>query len=366
MSAKNRHFAEVFACVAMLTALIGCSKQSEPQTKPEVVMPVLVIKAVISQRAPAFSYSGEVRARHETVKAFRVGGKIIERYVEVGSLVKPGEALARIDARDYELSSHGVQSQIQGVRADYDQARKELERFATLRDKKFISQAEFDRRQNAVNLAKARLDELKSQLGVTSNQVGYTVLRSDETGVITAIEAERGQVVAAGQPVLRISQLGEIDVIVGVPENQLGKLRQAQVVQVSVWANPGKFYEGKVREISPIADPETRTYTAKIALVTASEEIRLGMTATVKLSGEESRAAYVPLSALYRKNGQTALWVVDAITHKVNLVPVVAKAFSENEVAVESGLHGGETIVTAGVHKLFSGQKVRILESNSL
>ena len=361
MSARPSHLTEILVCAATLLALVACSKGE--QTKPEVVMPVLVTKAIIGPRAGELSYSGEVRARHETIKAFRVGGKIIERYVEVGSLVKPGEALARIDARDYELGSHGVQSQIQGVRADYDQARKELERFATLRDKKFISQAEFDRRQNAVNIARARLSELQSQAGVTSNQVGYTVLRSDETGVVTAIEAERGQVVAAGQAVLRLAQLGETDVIIGVPENQLGELRQAQGVRVSVWANPGKFYEGTVREISPIADPETRTYTAKIALVAPDDKIRLGMTATVKLKGAESTAAFIPLSALYRKNAQTALWIVDPATQKVNLVPVVVKAFSENEVEIASGLRGGETIVTAGVHKLYPGQKVRILES---
>ena len=328
-------------------------------------MPVLATKVSVVQRAPEYSYSGEVRARHETVKAFRVGGKIIDRYIEVGSLVKPGQALARIDASDYELSTYGVKSQLQGVRADYEQARKELERFATLLDKKFISQAEFDRRQNVVNLAKARLDELQSRLAVTSNQVGYTVLRSDETGVITAIEAERGQVVTAGQPVLRVAQMGEIDVVVNVPENQLQAIQQAQAVQVSIWANPGKLYEGKVREISPIADPVTRTYTAKIALAQAADEVRLGMTATVKFRGEQVTAAYIPISAVYRKNNQTAVWVVDATTHAVNLVPVVAKTFSANEVAIESGLHGGDIIVTAGVHKLYVGQKVRLLENSA-
>jgi multidrug efflux system membrane fusion protein len=365
MRVRPWHLMSGFACVATLLALSGCSKPVEPQEKAEVVMPVLATKVALVQRAPEYTYSGEVRARHETVKAFRVGGKIIDRYVEVGSLVKPKQALARIDASDYELSSHGVQSQIQGVRADYEQARKELERFATLLDKKFISQAEFDRRQNVVNLAKSRLDELQSRLGVTSNQVGYTVLRSDETGVITAIEAERGQVVTAGQPVLRLAQMGEIDVVVNVPENQLQAIQQAQAVQVSVWANPGKIYAGKVREVSPIADPVTRTYTAKIALTQANDEVRLGMTATVKFRGEQNTAAYIPLSAIYRKNNQTAVWVVDARTHEVALVPVVAKAFSANEVAIEGGLHGGETIVTAGVHKLFSGQKVRVLENSA-
>ena len=365
MRVTTWHLISVFTWVAIVLSLTGCSKPAEPQTKPEVVMPVLAAKVALIQRAPEYSYSGEVRARHETVKAFRVGGKIIDRYVEVGSLVKPGQALARIDASDYELSAHGVQSQIQGVRADYEQARKELERFATLLNKKFISQAEFDRRQNVVNLAKARLDELQSRLAATSNQVAYTVLRSDETGVITAVEAERGQVVTAGQPVLRLAQMGEIDVVVNVPENQLQEIQQAQAVQVSVWANPGKLYEGKVREISPIADPVTRTYTAKIAVAQTNDEVRLGMTATVKFRGGQVTAAYIPLSAIYRKNSQTAVWVVDAATHEVNLVPVVAKAFSGNEVAIESGLHGGETIVTAGVHKLYPGQKVRILENSA-
>lgn len=342
--------------------LAGCS-DGQPRAKAETVLPVLATRAELAAHAPEFTYSGEVRARYETAAAFRLGGQIVDRYVDVGSLVKPGQALARIDPKDYQLSEQGIRSQIQAAEADYEQARRDLDRFAPLLKKKFISQAEFDRRQNAVDLARARLDQLKSQLAVSRNQVAYTVLRADEAGIVTAVEAERGQVVAAGQPVFRLARLGEKEVVVGIPENRLDALHGAKEIHISVWAAPGKVYQGRVREVSPIADPATRTYAAKIAVLNPDDALRLGMTATVTLEGAARRAVYLPLSALYRKQNQTAVWVIDPKTQRVKLVPVDATAFHDNQVAITRGLEGGEEVVTAGVNKLFPDQKVRVLES---
>ena len=355
--------------VVILLSNWSCSDRGGSTAKPEVMLPVLAERAVVSERTSEYTYAGEVHARHETAAAFRVGGKIIARYVDVGSVVMPGAPLARIDARDYELSARGAQSKIQAARADYDQARKDFKRFAQLLAKKFISQAEYDRRQNTVDRAKAYLDELTSHYGMTQNQVAYTVLRADSGGVVTAIDAEQGQVVSAGQPVVHLAQPGDKEVVIAVPENQLETLHTASEVRISLWANPKKSYVGSIREISPIADPATRTYTVKVAVSNADDEMRLGMTARVVLLGAKTPPAiYLPLSALYRKNDHTAVWVVDPSSQTVHLVSVTVKGFDGNKAVIDasnSGLTGNEMVVTAGVDKLYIGQKVRLLKSGA-
>ena len=227
----------------------------------------------------------------------------------------------------------------------------------------FISQAEYDRRRNTVDIARSRVDELRSYQHTTRNQAAYAALASDENGVVTSVDAERGQVVAAGQPVLRVAQLGQKDIVITVPENRLTDLRQARDLQIVLWARPDHPYRGELREVAPVADPGTRTYTAKIAVADADDEMRLGMTARVEARTQAAAGLVLPLSALYRNGEQTAVWVVDAATQAVKLVSVKANVLQGEQIGVTEGLQGGETVVTAGVHKLHPGQKVRVVEA---
>jgi len=278
-------------------------------------------------------------------------------------MVKRGEVLARLDPQDLNLQTQAVGAQIAAAQTELSQQTDDLARYQTLLKQGFISQAEYDRRRNTVDIARSRVDELRSYQRGTRNQATYTALASDENGVVTSVDAERGQVVAAGQPVLRVAQLGQKDVVITVPENRLADLRQAHDLQVLLWSRPDHPYRGELREVSPVADPGTRTYTAKIAVLDADDEMRLGMTARVEAQTRSAQGLVLPLSALYRNGEQTAVWVVDAAAQTVKLVSVKATALQGEQIGVTAGLQGGETVVTAGVHKLHPGQKVRVVEA---
>jgi RND family efflux transporter MFP subunit len=360
MALHSIEFPVMLLVLALGLTLSSCQKKVEPQ---EEIRPVRVEKMSVTQLGLESGYSGEVRARYETPLAFRVPGKIVERKVEVGSLVKSGQVLAQLDTQDFALSKESAAAQLASARADYEFARADLSRYSELLSKRFISQAEFQKRQTAFDTAKARLEQIQAQLKQTQNQVRYTTLTSPEDGVITAIDGESGQVVSAGQVVMKLAQPSEKEVVIAIPESRLAEMRETDTIKISLWADQTKIYAGKIREISPNADPVTRTYSAKISILQASEAIKLGMTASVFLKDAVLRPAYVlPLTAIYQTNDQKpAVWVVDPTSSKVNLTPVQLGEYKENKATVMAGLRDGQLVVTAGVHKLFAGQVVKPL-----
>lgn len=349
--------------IAACGLLSGCPQEQAPSVKTELAPPVHVITVAAIDQIARYTYAGEISPRTETALSFRIGGKVLSRPVEVGSLVQRGTEIARLDPQDMRLQTDAMSAQLQGAQADHAQAQADLERYRSLLEKKFISQAEFDRRSNTVAVTAARTNELKSRLLSTHNQVFYTELKAEDAGVVTATEAEPGQVVSVGQTIVRVARTDQAEAVISVPENRLNELKLAKEVDISLWANPDKSYRGAVREISPLADPATRTYRAKISIRQPDENLRFGMTATVTLSGESRREIFLPLSALYHHEEKTAVWVVDPKKLTVGLVPVEASAFDSDRIGVKSGLSGGEMVVLAGVHKLHDGQKVRILPS---
>jgi multidrug efflux system membrane fusion protein len=346
--------------LSLVAVCAGCS--DKPQAVPEPRL-VNVVRVTIGSTNSDVGYSGEVRPRYETNLSFRLAGKIVARNVEIGGLVKKGDVLARLDPEDQELNTRGAQSQLAAARSEYEQSKAELERYTGLYEKAFISKAEFDRRQNAYNVAKARLEQAQAQLAVTRNQTGYTELAADQAGVVTAILVEVGQVVAAGQSVMKLARTEDREVVISIPENRLAELSASTIIAISLWADPAKTYKGKLREVSPSADPVTRTYAAKISVLDADPAMKLGMTANVSLRGVPRTAAVMlPATALFQENGQAAVWVVDKASSQVKLVPVAVGEYLEDKVAVLSGLNPGDLVVRAGVHKLFGGEKVRVRE----
>ena len=350
-----------FLCVLLLmAACAGCG--DKPQAVPEPRL-VNVVRVAIGSTNSDVGYSGEVRARYETNLGFRVPGKIVARNVEIGGIVKKSDVLARLDPEDQQLNTRGAQSQLAAAKSEYEQSKADLERYTDLYKKEFISKAEFDRRQNAYNVAKARLDQAQAQLAVTKNQTGYTELAADHAGVVTSILIEVGQVVAAGQTIMKLARTDDREVIISIPENRLSELSAARQIDISLWADPAKIYKGKLREVSPSADPITRTYAAKISVLNADPAMKLGMTANVYLRGvQRSVSVMLPATALFQDNGHAAVWIVDKATSQVKLVPVEVGEYVEDKVAVLSGLTPGDMVVRAGVHKLFSGEKVRAHE----
>ena len=348
--------------IAFVLAMTLAACDAKVQQEQEPVRPARVVKVVLGTYAAKANYSGEVRARYETALAFRVGGKIAKRLVEVGSQVKAGQVLAQLDTADLRLAESANRAELAAAEADYWLAKRDLARYEDMLEKKFISPTEYERHKNQYETAHARLNQAQMLAKVSSNQAAYGQLRADHAGVITAVEAEAGQVVAAAQPVMRLAQPQEKDVVVNVPENRLADLKAAGEILISLWAEPGKFYHGKVREISPSADPVTRTYTAKVAVTDNAEAMQLGMTANVLLGGEVSQpAAELPLTALYQQNGKQAVWLADAASGKVRLVPVQVGEYREKTFTVLSGLKDGDLVVSAGVHKLVPNQRVRVV-----
>ncbi|MCX7174902.1 MAG: efflux RND transporter periplasmic adaptor subunit [Proteobacteria bacterium] len=340
------------------TTLAACGGGQE---HVETLRPALVIQVQPKADADRSVYSGEIRARHEADLAFRIAGKLIARQVEIGSVVKAGDVLARLDPADSALNADAARAQAAAGETDYRYAKAELDRYASLLEKKFISQAVYDAKLNAYNAAKARFEQADSQATVAGNQAGYATLRADRAGVITAVNADPGQVVAAGQAVFKLAQPEEKEVVVAVPENRLAELRASPEAAIRLWADPAKIYRGKVREIAPSADAATRTFLVKLSVLEAGPEVRLGMTANVLFNGAAAPSVLLPLAAVTQKDGQASVWVVEGADNKVAPRLVKIGRYGENGVAILSGLNAGERVVTAGVHKLLPGQAVRPL-----
>lgn len=342
----------------------GCSK---PVEKSEDVRPVRVMTLAAADIQTVAEFSGEVRPRAEARLGFRVPGKLIERPVEVGSVVKAGQVLARLDPGDLQLAQAAAKAQLDAARTDRDLARADLKRYTELRSRGFISGAELERRQSVADAAEARHAQAEANFNQQGNQNSYAVLRAEGNGMVTAVEAEPGQVLAAGQAVVRMAQGNARDVVFGMPENQVVALRRIGVAEVRLWARPdAPPLTGRIREIAPIADPATRTYATRIALDQAPSEVLLGMTASVRFKAPSAAEKLtLPLHALVRDKNATAVWVVDPKSMTVALVPITVGGTSGNEVLVAQGLTAGQLIVTAGVHKLQAGQKVRMVAGST-
>lgn len=332
------------ALLAALTAT-GCSK---PEAPAQPLRSVRVMKIDGAAVSGGLTFPGEVRARYESRLAFRLGGKLVERRVDVGALVKRGQVLARLDAQDASLQS----AQAEASRA---LAEAEAKRYRDLRAKNFVSQAVLDAKETALKTAEA-------QAGVARNQAGYATLVADRDGVVTAVEAEAGQVVAAGQTVVRVAEGNEKEVVIAVPEGEVEKLRAAEGFTVTLNSLPGRSWQGRLRELSPSADPATRTFAARIGVAEADDSVRLGMSASVqaKVNPGDTAALRLPLSAFFTRNEQANVWVVDPATQTVSLKKVDTDGVVGNDMRVKGGLQPGMLVVTAGASLLEPGQKVRL------
>ncbi|TMS58730.1 efflux RND transporter periplasmic adaptor subunit [Imbroritus primus] len=349
----------IAAAGAVACLLVACGKQPEAEAPPR---PVRLMKLQPAGADSAVTYSGNVQARIESRLGFRVGGKVAARLVDVGATVKKGQVLARLDLADLKLAESGSRAQLEAARTERDLAHSDLKRFDDLYAKGFISAAEQQRRKATYDAAEARYRQAQAGLSSQSNQLAYGELLADAEGVVTAIEAEVGQVVSPGQPVVRVAQTAEKEVVIALPEDQVGQVRVGAAATVRLWADEARTLPGRVREIAPAADAATRTYTVRVALPNPPAELRLGMTATVMLARDAAaQALSVPLSALLQVNGHSQVWIYDPASQSVSPVTVTLGDPVDNRVTVTQGLQPGKLIVTAGVHLLKPGQKVRVM-----
>ena len=347
----------MLVAASALVVLGACSKPAE---KTEDIRPVRAISLVSSDVDVNAEFSGEVRARVESRLGFRVGGKIVSRKVDVGTLVKKGQVLMQLDPQDLQLSQAQALANLRAAETNRDLAKAELQRYQELRSKSFVSQAVLDAKDSTFKAAQANVDASQAAYRGQSNQAGYAALLSDVDGVVTAVNAEIGQVVTAGTPVVNVAKSGEKEIVIGLPEDKVETLRRVPDVQVRLWADPKNAVAGKIREISPVADPSTRTYTVKVSIPDSLAEAKLGMTAVVQFASKTPVPQIkVPLTALFYEKSATSVWVVE--NGAVKLVPVTIGGVAGNDIVLSSGVKPGQTVVTAGVNLLKPGQKVKIL-----
>ncbi|MGK5079946.1 efflux RND transporter periplasmic adaptor subunit [Janthinobacterium sp. HLX7-2] len=351
-----RLLAAAALATVVATTLAACSK---PAPKVEDVRPVRAIVLSSSNVDVRAELAGEVVPRVASQLGFRVGGKIVARKVDVGAIVKKGQVLMQLDPVDLQLAQAQAKAALASAETNRDLARAELKRYQDLREKNFVSQAVLDSKDASYKAAQANVEAAQAAYRGQANQSGYASLLADADGVVTRIEAEVGQVVAPGTPVVVVARSGEKEVVIGIPEDKVETLRQVKDVVVRLWADPQQALPGKIREISPVADPATRTYLAKVSIADAPQ-VRLGMTAVVQFASQTATPQIkVPLTALFNEKSQSSVWVVES--GAVKRVPVTVGGVAGNELLLTSGVKAGQTVVTAGVNLLKPGQKVSIL-----
>ena len=336
---------------AALAALTGCGTDAAKEAPPPLVRTMTVGDAAASEGG----YTGTVRGRYETRLAFQVGGQILSRNVNVGAHVRAGDVLMVIDARDVQQQANATSAAAQAARSRYELARTERARYEQLFAAQAISEAMLDQYRTNERAAEAAYRQAVAQDTASHNALGYTNLVAGADGVISNITAEEGQIIAAGQTVMTLTQEGEREIEIAVPESRLAEVSVGMPAAVALWANSAA-YTGTLRELSPVPDAATPTYTARIALTDAPADLPLGMTARIRLGASVQDGAAIPLSALYQTGDTAQVYMIE--DDAVHLVPVTVTAFRTNDALV-TGLPQGARIVTAGVHQLHEGEKVR-------
>jgi membrane fusion protein, multidrug efflux system len=360
-TAQPAHF--LIASVLLSTVLLAaCSK---PEPAPAPIRAVKTITVGESGLTAAYEYSGEVRARVEQRLGFRVAGKVILRQAEVGQRVKAGQILAQLDPQDYRLATDAARATVAAAATNRDLAAADFKRFQSLKDQNFISGAELDRREATLKAAEAQVNQAQAQLANTGNQVGYANLVATSAGIVVAVEAEVGQVVSAGTPVVRIAQDGPRDVVFSVPEGQLSLIAVGSAARAKRWDAAAVDLQGTVRELAASADPLTRTYLAKLAMP-AGVNLPLGATVYVYPELQEAKdatAIKLPTSSLLQSaQGRSQVMLLDQASMTVKPVNVTVATADGNEAVISDGVKAGDVVVAIGAHVLSPGQKVTIFK----
>jgi membrane fusion protein, multidrug efflux system len=357
---KHQQLLAATLSIAIITALSACSG-----TEKAVEKPLVLATQAQSASADVQIFSGEVRARQEVNLAFRVPGKIANRYVDSGARVQAGQILARLDDQDLSLQSQAANSSVDALKADRDLAQSELRRYRELAAKQLVSKSMFDSKLAQANSATSRYQQAVSQSKVNSNQASYALIRAPGPGVISKRYLEAGQVVAAGQTVFTFAADGTRDISITVAEQHLPNLKLGQAVSVELWTQPGTKYSAKIREIAGSADELTRTYAVRVALDDSDAPTQLGQSARVLFSNAQSSTLAVPLSALTELNGKPAVWVIDKKNARIHKRAVSVSRYGAQVAEIRLGLAQNDWIVQAGVHLLRENEMVQAVDRDN-
>jgi len=347
--------------IALAVLLAGCHGKQEASAD---IRPVRTAVVGTGQLGDKLAYTGEIRARHESDLGFQVAGKVIARPAEVGAKVTAGTVLAQLDPADERVAVNSAQSAVSAAQAELARATSEEASYRNLLERGLTTRTAYIEQQTATKTAQSRLQQATADLELRRRQLNYTVLRADRAGVITRVSADVGAVVSQGQAVVTLAQPSELDVVFDAADTQVDTVRNSKTVAVALLSARDRPLVAYVREISPSADPTTRTYRVKCTLPDPPANWRLGLNAIVTLdAGHPTQGVRIPSTALYEKDRKSAVWIVKD-DQTIELRPIEVTRYDTDSVEVSSGLRSGERIVTAGVHKLLVGQKVRLLSDS--
>jgi len=350
---RSRFRSSVTLAFTLLVTLAACAGEPPPEPAPR---PVLVTRPG-APAAASSSFAGEVRAREESPLAFRVGGKLLERRVDVGDHVRAGDVLAVLDGGDLQAQARAAQARLSAAQAELGRARADQARFAELAREQLVSRSTLDAHNAAAVAAQGQVDAARADLDLAGNQLGHGQLRAPADGVIAGREAEAGQVVGAGQTIFTLAADGPREIAFSLPEGAHG-VELGQLVQVTLWSQPGRSWPGRIRELAPAADPASRTFAARATVEAPGATLQLGQSARVHLPGDSAAALSLPLPALQRSGSTVAVFVVDPATSTLKLQPVRVARHGSDQVAISEGIGADDWVVAAGGHLLRAGQKV--------
>ena len=353
----------LFLVMVSLLSLSACRRAEEAPAQE--IRPVRVMKIESRNTAGIVALTGTVQAQSEINQSFRIDGRLIERTVEIGDNVKPGQLIARLDPQNEESALLSARAQLAGAQAQLVEARSNFARMSELVVEDAVSRAQFDQSKALAQSAEAQVQAVQGQLNLAQNRLSYTRLFSDVAGVVTARGPEAGEVVSAGRMIIQVAREGSRDAVFDVPAAVKDNAPRNPDIEVSLTSDPKVVAAGKVREVSPRADPVTGTFAVRVRLINPPPTMRLGSTVTARMRLNAATGIEVPASALVRAEGKTAVWVVDPKALTVSLRTIAVQASDAANVQVASGLNPGDVIVTAGVQALRPGQKVRLLETKS-
>jgi multidrug efflux system membrane fusion protein len=358
--------ARLTVVTAIALALAACHKGKEMPAPPAAVVALPVHSAAGTAGEMAIRYPVEVTARYSNPMGFRVAGKLIERKVRIGDTVKKGDVVARLDPLDAQKQAASAQASLRAAEHRLLFAKQQLDRDTAQSTQNLIAAKELEQTQDAFTAALSARDEAAAQWVLASNNLQYTTLTADQDGVITSENADTGQVVSAGQEIYGLAWSGDVDITLDAAASDLSRISIGQVANVTFPALAGRGYAARVREITPTADPQSRTYRVKLTLTEPDEAVRLGMTGDAILSplssqegaGSSGKTFAVPATALFHKDNTPAVWVVGASNSTLELRPVAVRSYTDHSVMVTGGLKDGETVVLSGVHTVYAGERV--------
>jgi len=353
--------AAVLCAVVVASFLTACQRDDGADTAPPPIRPVRVVTVEKLPGGESVTLTGTVQAKEDVGLAFRTGGQLIERLVNVGDKVEAGQVVARLDSEIEQQSLLAARANLAAARAQLAEARNTVGRYEPLVARGFVARQQFDRAVETRNAAQAQVDAVAAQVAAAENQLSFTTLIADGPGIVTARGAEPGEVVRAGQTIVQLAREGGRDAVFDVPPRVLELASAYDDVRVALSTDPAVTTKGRVREVAPQADPVTRTFLVRVGLAAPPPSMRLGstVTGTVQLGGTPGIA--LPSSALTSAQGNPAVWVLDPRDNRVALRNVEVARYELDRVLVSAGLSPGEIVVTAGVQVLRPGQQVRLL-----